>query len=568
METTLPSSSGHPVLGDPARLRALRESHLLAGEPVASFERLVRLGSALACAPVCLVSLVDDTRQVFAGATGLTGELAETRQTLLSHSFCQYVVGDGAPLVVGDARDHPVLRHNGGVRDHGVVAYAGFPLRDPDGHVLGTFCAADTVARTWDEAQLAALADLAATAELEIALRLRERVAHLSAQRLELVLEASDLAVVATDLDDRVTSLSPGARALLGTGGPTEPGAEATGASLFGRPLPMGRTDVDLPGPHGTTHLSVARRPLRDQQGDPVGSVIVATDMTEARVYQGALAAALEEEVRANAARRQLTEQQAAFIATASHELRTPVTNILGYTEVLLDDLDEDAAPGRLVRALAPVRRNAERLADLVEHVADFVRLDTSRTPTTMATQVLADVVEAAAATVVARHPAARLRIDVPPRARVVGDRDLLERMLVHLLDNAATFSPPDASVTLRGEAALASEGTDPDWLLEVADEGPGLAPEEVALVTRPFFRGRAAHAAASPGVGLGLAVVAAICELHGATLSLSSGNRGTRASVRLRGAAGDDDGTGLSDTLTRPCTDEPLDPRPPAGVA
>lgn len=534
METTLPSADSRPALADPARLRALRESHLLAGEPVASFERLVRLGSALAGAPVCLVSLVDDTRQVFAGAAGLTGDLAEARQTPLSHSFCQYVVGDGAPLVVEDARVHPVLQHNGGVRDHGVVAYAGFPIRDPDGHVLGTFCAADTVARTWDEAQLAALADLAATAELEVALRVRERVAHLTAQRLELVLEAaSEVAVVTTDPDDRVTSLSPGARALLGLGHRTGPETGSTGASLFGRSLPLGRTDVDLPGPHGATHLSVARRHLRDPRGDSVGSVIVATDLTEARVYQGALAAALEEEVRANAVRRQLAEQQAAFIATASHELRTPVTNILGYTEVLLDDLDDDAVPD-LVRTLAPVRRNAERLADLVEHVADFARLDTSRTSATMTELALADVVGSAARAVAARHPATSIEVDVPPEARVVGDRDLLGRMLVHLLDNAAKFSPPDAVVTLGAVAAATAEGVDAGWRIEVTDAGPGLAPDEAGLVTLPFFRGRAAHHAAAPGVGLGLAVVAAICELHGGTLTVTGTSGGTCASVTL----------------------------------
>ena len=93
------------------------------------------------------------------------------RATPLSHSFCQHVVISGQPLIVTDARHHPLVCDNLAIRDLGVIAYAGVPLLDPTGAVLGSLCAIDTAPRQWDDAALAILRDLAALAQTEIALR-------------------------------------------------------------------------------------------------------------------------------------------------------------------------------------------------------------------------------------------------------------------------------------------------------------------------------------------------------------------------------------------------------------
>src|SRR5215208_5697816 len=92
------------VLSDPHRLRALEAAALLDTPAEATFDRLTSLASRVLGVPVALVSLVTPDRQFFKSQCGLPSPYAERRQTPLSHSFCQYVVEDGAALVVEDAR--------------------------------------------------------------------------------------------------------------------------------------------------------------------------------------------------------------------------------------------------------------------------------------------------------------------------------------------------------------------------------------------------------------------------------------------------------------------------------
>lgn len=149
-----------------------------------SFDRYARLVRRMLDVPVGLVSLVEATRQVFVGAEGLPGPYQQTRQTPLSHSFCQYVVSDRAPLVIRDARVDPRLRDNLAIPDLGVVAYAGWPVTDHEGTVIGSLCAIDTVPRDWTPTELDNLADLAASCSAELATR---EIARASQQDLEQV---------------------------------------------------------------------------------------------------------------------------------------------------------------------------------------------------------------------------------------------------------------------------------------------------------------------------------------------------------------------------------------------
>jgi GAF domain-containing protein len=88
--------------------------------------------------PVALMSLVDADRQFFKSQVGLPDEWAQERETPLSHSFCQYVAGSNEPLIIGDAREYPLVCDNLAVRDLNVVAYAGVPLITPT-NICATF---------------------------------------------------------------------------------------------------------------------------------------------------------------------------------------------------------------------------------------------------------------------------------------------------------------------------------------------------------------------------------------------------------------------------------------------
>ncbi len=169
-------------LHDAARLRSLARSGLCAQldpQMQAVAERVHRwLG-----VPVALVSLVEPDRQVFPGMTGLPEPWASARAAPLEHSHCRHVVIGTEPLIVSDAREHPLLRDGPAVDELGAVAYAGMPLTDEAGNVLGSLCAIDTAPRQWTAAQLDLLRGLAEACSAELRLRLSRFSAREERQR-------------------------------------------------------------------------------------------------------------------------------------------------------------------------------------------------------------------------------------------------------------------------------------------------------------------------------------------------------------------------------------------------
>jgi hypothetical protein len=155
---------------DSDRLDALHATGLLDSDINPSFDRLARVAAHVLNAPVALVSLVDSDRQYFKSCLGLPEPWASQRQTPLSHSFCQHAIARREPLLVDDSREHELLRDNLAIRDMGVIAYAGIPLIDADGHALGTLCVIDSRPRHWTTHQVELLSDLAASVVTEIAL--------------------------------------------------------------------------------------------------------------------------------------------------------------------------------------------------------------------------------------------------------------------------------------------------------------------------------------------------------------------------------------------------------------
>jgi hypothetical protein len=155
-------------LADPARIEALNRTGLLDSPPDEAFDRLTRTAARLLDAPVALISLLDEGRQFFKSCVGLGEPWSTRRETPLSHSFCQYVLKSPEPLVIEDARTHPLTRENLAVRDLDVVAYAGVPLITSSGHTLGALCVIDHHERDWSTEQIETLGIVAAAVVAEI----------------------------------------------------------------------------------------------------------------------------------------------------------------------------------------------------------------------------------------------------------------------------------------------------------------------------------------------------------------------------------------------------------------
>ncbi|OJF11555.1 two-component sensor histidine kinase [Couchioplanes caeruleus subsp. caeruleus] len=210
------------------------------------------------------------------------------------------------------------------------------------------------------------------------------------------------------------------------------------------------------------------------------------------------------------------------FIADASHELRTPLTSIRGFAELYRQGAV--AAPEDTARILRRIEDEAARMGLLVEDLLLLARLDRER-PVTLAPvelPVLAlDAVQAAQATAPDRTIELDVR-DEPERLIAYGDDARLRQVIGNLMTNALVHTPPDASVKLSLMSAPGDQ-----VVIEIADTGPGLKPEQREHVFERFYRADEARTRRTDrdatGTGLGLAIVAAIVRAHRGTVEVIS---------------------------------------------
>jgi signal transduction histidine kinase len=206
---------------------------------------------------------------------------------------------------------------------------------------------------------------------------------------------------------------------------------------------------------------------------------------------------------------------QRQFIADASHELRNPLAIIRTNVDVALADPHAD--PEDLRHTIAVVRRASDRMARLVD---DLLALARRQEPTLEHEPVdLGAAVAEASDDFVVPAAARQIVLDraIAPGVSVVGDRDALKRAVANLLENAVRLAPAGSRIRL----ATGSEGGSA-WIA-VADEGPGIAPEDQEHVFDRFWRADKARARADGGTGLGLAIVRQIAESHGGQIRLQS---------------------------------------------
>ncbi|MCW1883593.1 GAF domain-containing sensor histidine kinase [Luteolibacter flavescens] len=143
-----------PTDANRERLESLKASGLLGDSHGIDFDKVTELAAKATGVPISLVSLVDRDRQVFAGASGLSGDLASSRQTPIHYSFCQHTVNLRQPLVISDARKNALVSKNPAIEEFGVRAYLGFPVLGAGQHLYGAVCAVDTEVRQWGDDEI------------------------------------------------------------------------------------------------------------------------------------------------------------------------------------------------------------------------------------------------------------------------------------------------------------------------------------------------------------------------------------------------------------------------------
>ena len=199
----------HEMLADPVRLAALARTGFMDAPAQEAFDRATRVAKRLFDAPVATLSFLSDERQVYASALGLEQMGDVVCELPPSHTLCQYVVTTEEALLAPDTHNHPILQFNHSVVELGVRAYCGIPVREPGGAHIGALCVMDAVPRSWTEDDAAALADVAALVEAEIA-RLQ------NSRRFGVLLEAERSIVFADDGTGMGTAVGPAWEAYTG----------------------------------------------------------------------------------------------------------------------------------------------------------------------------------------------------------------------------------------------------------------------------------------------------------------------------------------------------------------
>ncbi len=249
--------------------------------------------------------------------------------------------------------------------------------------------------------------------------------------------------------------------------------------------------------------------PIRGPDGEILGLAIIARDVSERRRIEGAL--------------REANRQKDEFLATASHELRTPLTAIIGYTELLLRGI-AGPLPPQTGQYLALVRSAGERLLELVNALLAYSRLEARAERVTLRPLNLHHVVHQAVDAAQPRAQAKRLslRVAVPEHVPLVlADTDKLRHILRNYLSNAIEFTPAGGEVWV--EVGLDQER--PDMVrVAVRDTGIGIAQEQLARVWERFYQVDSSLTREHGGMGLGLAIVRHLADLHGACVGVESG--------------------------------------------
>jgi two-component system, OmpR family, sensor kinase len=231
-------------------------------------------------------------------------------------------------------------------------------------------------------------------------------------------------------------------------------------------------------------------------------------------------------------------DQMRQFVADASHELRTPLTSVRGLAEYGLQQGTE-ATQAELLRLMTLIDREASRMGRLVEDLLLLAKFDAGRSLNRQPVDLASIAAEAVSAARMV-HPGRRIALRATEPVVISADDERVRQVIDNLIGNAVTHTQGDCPVTVTVVSDTGQVG--PEWgELTVADDGPGMTPEQAARVFERFYRTDDSRTRSSGGAGLGLAIAASLTAAHGGEITVDTApGQGAAFRVRLPMAARD----------------------------
>jgi two-component system, OmpR family, phosphate regulon sensor histidine kinase PhoR len=531
----LPEESNRTVPTAPVPPAGAAVEFARGGMTQTAADRMAALTARAAQAGCAMIHIADGQDLRLIGGHGLPPGFGR-EPAPVSSTLAGLVLHGGFPLVISDTSTDIRVPIDAPVRSTNLRSYAGFPVRDPRGRLVGVCAVMDEQRRDWLPGQLAGVDEGAQACTAFVTEHFAREREHHQRVFLDTLLDSLDTGVAACDADGRMVLVNRSLQERLGThtvaGGAEDWAARLPITDTDGTPVRAEQTPLmraldgeSVRGAEHLLHLRGQRRlfringhPITSSQGQRLGAVTVFHDITAAH--------------RAERLQQLLSRTRDDYLNLVGHELRTPVSIIVSYLD-LMHDTDPDTPAAELRPMIAAARRGSERLRRLVGSLLDLSALDAGRDPLRMTDIDLSAVVTGAADRVTARaaHRNIALTCEVPPHTPQHADPDRMRQLLDALLDNALAYTADGGAVRV----ALSSTGTTVD--LTVIDTGFGIPAHEHPHVFERFFRGAIATDLAIPGTGLGLTVAQLIAERHDGTITVTpdtGGHRGTTVRVRL----------------------------------
>jgi PAS domain S-box-containing protein len=267
---------------------------------------------------------------------------------------------------------------------------------------------------------------------------------------------------------------------------------------------------------------------IQDDLGEVIGFVNVVRDVTVRQQVEEERASLLAAEHSAREEAERINRLKDEFLATLSHELRTPLSAILGWTQLLQTDL-LSAAERR--EGIEVIDRNARAQAQLIEDLLDVSRIISGKLRLNVERFDLAKLVAAAVESVQTATDAKRIHVTVdcdPEAGALTGDPNRVQQILWNLLSNAVKFTSEGGAI----DVSTKKKGHEIE--ISVADNGQGIDPQFLPYVFDRFRQADASTTRSQGGLGLGLAIVRHLTELHGGIVHARSEGKGTGSVFRI----------------------------------